>query len=785
MNAPLGTLRPCVLAAGCVVVLLLGVSSAFAIPAFPGAEGYGAVSAGGRGGNVYHVTSLADTNTPGTLRYGITTAGTTGRTIVFDISGTIYATSEMLVERKRYVTIAGQTAPAGGITIAGQQTRLKYSDNIVIRHLRFRAGDTMLDEDGLWIYGASDTIVDHCSASWSLDEVLSLTGTPETDPKRPQPQNPNITVQWSVIAEGLNAEGHGYGSLFRPHGNANLSVHHCLYEHNYSRNPRPGNYNDSTLNLDFRNNVIYDWADQAGYNEEDGNGRVNMNYAGNYLIAGPDTKASTRTNAFDSGSHAIDTQIYQSGNKIDGNLNGIFDGTDTGWGMFSGTYTQLSGSFALPAGSGVYTLMADAALTSVLTGVGDTASGRDSVDTRLIQDVYNGTGGTIDSQNDVGGWPTIPSVSRPAGWDTDNDGMPNTWETARGLNPSVANNNADYDADGYTDLEEYLNWIAPIPAPKTITYTGGTAGRYELIANWDIPWQPSRLDAAEINSGKATVAYIGQEAGTLYVGNTASSNGELAVTAGSLALTGQLILGNAAAAKGTANLTGGSLTATGAIVLASASSSTGVLNVSKDAYVKVAGLTINTGSGRSAKVGVELDGNTQSLIQTTGASTLGGLMDVQVLSGYRPREGDEFAVITSTDPNAVYFTGNFSSFTSNITYGLPPASSPFGGGASGDEYAVVFLGYTHGDANGDHSVDGGDLSLMGGNWMVSTTGWGNCDFNNDGLVDGGDLALMGGNWMWSLPGGAPQVPLPEPATLAVLALGVAALVRRRRQQAAG
>ena len=390
-------------------------------------------------------------------------------------------------------------------------------------------------------------------------------------------------------------------------------------------------------------------------------------------------------------------------------------------------------------------------------------------------------GAIYDTVAEAGGYPTLTGGSYVLSYDTDRDGMPDTWETARGLNPSVANNNADYDADGYSDLEEYLNWIAPIPAPKTITYTGGTAGRYELITNWDISWQPSTLDAAEINSGKATVAYIGQEAGTLYVGNTASSNGELAVTAGSLALANRLILGNAIGAKGTANITGGSLTATGAIVLALSSSSTGVLNVSKDAYVKVAGLTINTGSGRSTKVGVELDGNTQSLIQTTGASTLGGVMDVQVLDGYRPREGDEFAVITSTDPNAVYFTGNFSSFTSNITYGLPPSSAAFGGGGGGAIYELVFLGYTSGDANGDHKVDGGDLSLMGGNWMVSTTGWGNCDFNNDGLVDGGDLSLTGGNWNWSLPGGAPSVPIPEPATLALLALAAAALVRKHRR----
>ena len=171
-----------------------------------------------------------------------------------------------------------------------------------------------------------------------------------------------------------------------------------------------------------------------------------------------------------------------------------------------------------------------------------------------------------------------------------------------------------------------------------------------------------------------------------------------------------------------------------------------MLKVSKGAFVQVGGLTVNTGSGRSSKVGVEVASDGCSLIRTTAASTLGGAMDVQSLSGYRPREGDKFTVIASSDPSGVHFTGNFNSFTSNITLGLPGGSAAFSGAASGSNYQVVFLGYTSGDANGDHTVDGGDLSLMGGAWNKGSQDWGHADFNGDGTVDGGDLALMGGNW---------------------------------------
>ncbi|MCJ7543594.1 MAG: dockerin type I domain-containing protein [Phycisphaerae bacterium] len=797
--------EPHLQAVGFLAVLLWGASSALAIPAFPGAEGYGGTSSGGRGGDVYHVTSLADTNTVGTLRYGINNAPTSGRTILFDVAGTLALTNSLSVSKNK-ITIAGQSAPGQGICLKNYPFKINAS-NVTVRHIRSRLGtDLGAQEDCMTIEGGDNVIVDHVSASWSVDEVLSVKQGATTA---------HLTVQNCLITEALydsihDKGPHSYGSLIRPAVNAWYSWYNNLYADNVSRNPRPGYDTTSpTVVFDFRNNVIYNWLDQAGYTADDGTGLLKMNYVGNYALVGP---SGTKAYIFNgSGPSASELQIYQSGNKMDSNKNGVADGTDTGWGMFTNVYdaSKMTTPFAMdPNYPAVYTMTADAALQNVINCGGAFYWNRDAADANVIAQVTSyGTAGAIyDTVAEAGGYPTLTGGSYVLSYDTDRDGMPNTWETARGLDPSVANNNGDDDADGYTDLEEYLNWLAPIPAPKAIVWAGGT-GRYELITNWDIPWQPTLYDRAEINSGKATVGYIDQEAGTLYVANTAASNAELAVTGGKLTVGNALLVAydvnargtislsggaisvgdritlggpNGSGARGVLNVTGGSLTAGGAIILASSFSSTGELRVSNGAYVRAGGLTINSGSARSTKVAVEVAGDGCSLIRTTAASTLGGVMDVQSLSDYRPREGDKFAVISSTDPNGVYFTGNFTSFTSNITRGLP-GSSAFGGAANGSNYELVFVGYTYGDANGDHKVDGGDLALIGGTWTLSGQGWGTCDFSGDGTVDAADLALLGGNWMWSLPPGAPVVSVPEPTTLVLLVACAAALACRKRR----
>ena len=179
-------------------------------------------------------------------------------------------------------------------------------------------------------------------------------------------------------------------------------------------------------------------------------------------------------------------------------------------------------------------------------------------------------------------------------------------------------------------------------------------------------------------------------------------------------------------------------------MLASGAGGTGLLTVSKGAYVKVGGLTINTGGGRSSMVSLEMDSNAHSLIHTTAVSTLGGTMDVQVLGIYRPREGDKFAVIASTDPSGVYFVGNFSAVHQQHHPGaaggfLAPSAAP----PSGSDYELVFLGYTDGDANGDHWVDGGDLALMGAGWKQSGQSWATGDFTGDGCGGRRRLVAVG------------------------------------------
>jgi pectate lyase len=454
-------------------LLLLGLLPVQAqLPAFPGAEGQGATAAGGRGGDVYYVTNLND-NGPGSLREAITSA-TNSRSILFSVSGNIRLLSTLALEKPR-LTIAGQTAPGDGICL---QDYLLYvaADDVVVRHIRARLGTNALqDADAIWIAGGSRIILDHCSASWSTDETLSATRTAR-----------NVTVQWCYITESLNNAlpgkgSHGYASLLTPGVNTTYSLHHNLYAHHRSRSPRPGSEAGKNLRLDFRNNVVYNWGNRAGYSGST-DAFVEMNYVGNYLIKGP---SSSYDYAFQGG--GITTKIFQSGNRLDLVRNKLFDGVDSGWAMFSESYTPAATAFSV---AGVTTEAATVALQRVLAQAGALPWRRDAADVRVTSNVRNGTGLIIDRTLQVGGWPTLQAVTPPR--DTDQDGLPDYWEQAVGLNPLNQDNNGDVNGDGYTNLEDYLNWLAgphavcnrDAPAAVNLrTLNGGTTNLTFTVAN--------------------------------------------------------------------------------------------------------------------------------------------------------------------------------------------------------------------------------------------------------------------------------------------------------------
>ena len=286
------------------------------------------------------------------------------------------------------------------------------------------------EDDAITVWNGIYVILDHCSASWSVDEVLSCTG--KTD---------NLTTQWCYVTEALDdsihSKGpHGFGSIVASYLPARLSWHHNLYAHNQSRNPRPGSYDGSTISFDFRNNVLYNWGYFCGYSAGSPEA-TDMNYVGNYLVKGP---GSTTDSAFRGG--GASTRIHQSGNKIDLNKNASFDGTDTGWSMFSGTYTQQASAFDFNQTNTTET--ADLALQRVLSQAGAMPWNRDTKDSAIAANVVAGTGGFVDTTAEAGGYPTLASTTSPP--DNDLDGMPNNWESAFGSDPNVANHNADADA---------------------------------------------------------------------------------------------------------------------------------------------------------------------------------------------------------------------------------------------------------------------------------------------------------------------------------------------------
>lgn len=433
--------------------LSIGYTAAY-VPAFPGAEGFGANSLGGRGGVVLFVTNLDDSG-PGSLRAAVEADGP--RTVIFRISGTI-ALEKTLVIRNSRITIAGQTAPGDGICLKDYGLSIA-ADHVIVRYIRCRPGDNTGGEpDAISISSGHDMIADHCSTSWAVDETLSASTRRGLD---------NVTVQWCIISESLNDSthhkgSHGYGSLIRGGYGSGYTYHHNLYAHHKARLPRPGNYNDRSedpdgFTLDFRNNVVYNWGGRyAGYNADGSNGAnsiTKMNFVGNYYKRGVNS----------SGDFAFSESTRSARTWFDGNaMNGGIP--DEPWSLvifqkFSPADIQ---DYIQPEPIPVAPVETDDALTAyerVLAEAGAVLPERDAVDARIVAEVRNGTGQIINDESDVGGWPELKSTEPPR--DTDRDGMPDEWENDHGLDAeNRADRNADRDADGYTNLEEYINGIS-------------------------------------------------------------------------------------------------------------------------------------------------------------------------------------------------------------------------------------------------------------------------------------------------------------------------------------
>ena len=419
------------------------------VPAFPGAEGFGASATGGRGGAVYEVTNLDDAG-PGSLRDALSGGD---RTVVFRVSGTIDLKTQIRLNKPN-VTIAGQTAPGDGICLKGKELMIVDTENVVVRFLRLRPGDELRQEhDALSIRNSQRVIVDHCSMSWSTDSLNDVTHT-----------SGNVTVQWCLLAEPLNASvhvkgAHGYGTGWdgriiddpvRGRTGGGGSYHHNLLAHCASRAPRIGYYQAGRGLIDCRNNVIYNSGPSYGGEGDD------LNYVANYYRPGPASPALRKPpgNLFDVWSD--DTRMY-----VDGN---VFEGMPVVARDNAAHLTFKKGHRAAVIVAEPFTVApvatdpADEALRRVIDSAGATLPTRDAVDARIVGDVRNRTGRIINSQADVGGWPTLASAPPPR--DADHDGMPDEWETARGLDPNDATDGARAAQDGYTHLEHYLNALA-------------------------------------------------------------------------------------------------------------------------------------------------------------------------------------------------------------------------------------------------------------------------------------------------------------------------------------
>ena len=530
--------------------------------AFPGAEGYGRYAIGGRGGVVYHVTSLAGTKEPGTLLYGLTEM-TGPRYIVFDVSGIIELdfSSNFI---KPYATIAGQTAPGKGICI--KASNIGLGSDVICRHIRFKRGLGVYGENtgnAMGMSGANHAIVDHCTAAWGTDETVSGRGAL------------NISFQYSVISEALGIAGHKNYSDGTNHGYAATidgrigSWHHNLLVNCNGRNWSMGGGMDGQNRpiggLDLFNNVVYNWKNRT----TDGNCHA-VNFVNNYYKMGADTSHKVLfTQDFEGGinDEGID-QAYINGNireeknhslviqayALDKKDN-IFNARASNGGHLPTNYEYQLTEPLFETYATIHS--AKDAMKIVTSYAGATMPMRDEHHLRNIRETLDGTWtykgsksgikGEIDTEEDITehadgkGWEEYPEEHRAADFDTDQDGMPDWWEQLTGSNPATANQNDDPDGDGWTLLEDYLDFMAhpyvviPQNGEGSIDLKAHFEGFYGQNGNavtpaYSVDAQPNGIFSATIEGQTLNIKAIMPDTGGAFSVNVTVSDGETTFT---------------------------------------------------------------------------------------------------------------------------------------------------------------------------------------------------------------------------------------------------------------
>jgi hypothetical protein len=800
------------------------------LPFFPGAEGFGGTftgtaPAGGwfSNGSVYHVTTTEDLFDAGTGKPAIGTLRgafydyanpsspkqmASNRIVVFDVGGTFRLTNGVLdIKTQNNVYVAGQTAP-NPVVVYGDSTQITHSNNtlnsnLIIRYMTFRRGSEVSGNEDAVTFKSSNSdgtgsistnmIIDHASASWGTDENLSVANN-----------NTNITVQYSIIADALR-DDHAYGSLIRPRIDSSVTYHHNLYVNNASRQARFGTYFARTLTADFRNNVVYNFRDRASYaggSSETPQEFADVNYVGNYIVAGPGTAGNPNV-AF-SVDKNVDARVYQSGNYIDpddapggGPADGELNGADTDLAMFvvsTPVTDQMLTMMGTPfATAPVTTQTAPAAYQQLVQYAGNWWWDRDAIDSRVIGNVTDFTGVPLAAADPIESERlavvNASTTTHAGSYDADGDGMADAWESLHGGNLVW---NQDFDNDGYVNLQEYVDEIGAFPAPAPIVFNGATNSRYAQITNWKTDdggitagsnWQPSRFDEAQINSGTVVVDAVGQHAGVLKLGATAGSNGQLDVNSGWLDVEDSILVGAHATGQGTLTVNGGAVTAQDVVVgYFGQLRGAGTLN----ANVTNGGVVLPGNSPGTLTVIGNFTQTTDGVLSIDLASAssfdklvvdgdvaYGGMLELLLSGGYMPAEGATFDVIDWTGVQSEAFDMlSLPMLAGSLEWDTSLVNSQ---GVLSVVAASITLA---GDYNGDHVVSAADYTVWR-NLLGSNTALTN-ETASLGVVDMDDYDAWKANFGTTDGGGSAGV-VPEPGCFALLTLGLLLLSSAQRR----